>query len=70
MPVCCDAPSHPWDRWQVEQRWMPKALRCLIVGENPGDVSSEYFYEPPAAADDLAACMASCTLPRVGETRG
>jgi hypothetical protein len=27
---------------------MPKPLRCLIVGENPGDVTSEYFYEPPA----------------------
>jgi hypothetical protein len=24
-----------WDRWQVE-RWMPKPLRCLIIGENPG----------------------------------
>jgi hypothetical protein len=20
---------------------------CLIVGKNPGDVTSEYFYEPP-----------------------
>jgi len=48
MPTCCDAPSHPWDRWQVERLWMPKSLRCLIVGENPGDVPSEYFYEPPA----------------------
>jgi len=27
---------------------MPNSLRCLIVGENPGDVTSEYFYEPPA----------------------
>jgi len=26
---------------------MPKPVRCLIVGENPGDVTSEYFYEPP-----------------------
>jgi hypothetical protein len=26
---------------------MPKPMRCLIVGENPGDVTSEYFYEPP-----------------------
>ena len=48
MPACCDAPSHPWNRWQVERLWMPKPLRCLIVGENPGDVTSEYFYEPPA----------------------
>jgi hypothetical protein len=32
---------------RVERLWMPKPLRCLIVGENPGDVTSEYFYEPP-----------------------
>jgi hypothetical protein len=24
MPACCDAPSHPWDRWQVERLWVPK----------------------------------------------
>jgi hypothetical protein len=23
-------------------------LRCFIVAENPGDITSEYFYEPPA----------------------
>jgi hypothetical protein len=45
---CCEAPSHPWDRCQVEKRWMPTRLRCLIVAENPGDVTSEYFYEPLA----------------------
>lgn len=44
---CCKATSHPWDRWQVEQRWMPDPLRCLIIAENPGDVTSEYFYQPP-----------------------
>jgi hypothetical protein len=27
---------------------MPQALRCLIIGENPGDSDSEYFYSPPA----------------------
>jgi hypothetical protein len=48
VPDCCDALSHPWDRWQVERLWMPKSLRCLIVGENPGDVTSPCFYEPPA----------------------
>jgi hypothetical protein len=48
MPACCNAPSHPWDRWRVGQRSMPTPLRCLVVGENPGDVTSEYFYEPPA----------------------
>jgi hypothetical protein len=48
MPRCCDAPSHPCDHFDVERRWMPKTVRCLIVGENPGDVDSEYFYEPPA----------------------
>jgi hypothetical protein len=50
MPACCDAPSHPWDRWQVERLWMPKPLRCLIVGENPDDVTSQYFYEAPLVA--------------------
>jgi hypothetical protein len=45
---CCGAKGHPWDRFEVEKRWMPKTLRCLIIGENPGDVSSPYFYEPPA----------------------
>jgi hypothetical protein len=24
---CCDSASHPWDRWHVEQRWMPHPLR-------------------------------------------
>jgi hypothetical protein len=28
-PACCDAPSHPWDRWRVERLWMPKSRRCL-----------------------------------------
>ena len=46
MVACCNAPSHPWNRWDVECRWIAKNLRCLIVGENPGDVTSEYFYEP------------------------
>jgi hypothetical protein len=47
MLSCCHATSHPWDRWQVEKRWMPEPLRCLIIAENPGDVTSEYFYQPP-----------------------
>ena len=48
MPACCDAPSHPWDLWQVDRLWTPKPLRWLIVGENPLNITSPYFYEPPA----------------------
>lgn len=28
---------------------MPADLRCFIVGENPGDVESAYFYDPTRA---------------------
>lgn len=49
MPACCSAVKHPWDEHEVERRWLPRALRCLIIGENPGDTTSEYFYQPPAS---------------------
>src|SRR4051812_28971492 len=47
MPACCGA-EHPWDRYHVQQKWWPKVLRYLIVGENPGNLGSEYFYAVPA----------------------
>jgi len=47
--ACCDAEIHEWDRWEVERQWLPSILRCFIVGENPGDRTSEYFYNPPAS---------------------
>jgi hypothetical protein len=46
--ACCGAANHPWDREDVEHRWLPRALRCFIIGENPGDTTSEYFYHPPS----------------------
>jgi hypothetical protein len=54
--ACCGAEGHEWDRLEVETRWLPKKLRCFIVGENPGDTVSEYFYERLAShtSDDVA----------------
>lgn len=49
MLACCGAEKHEWDRWEVERRWLPATLRCFVVGENPGDTTSEYFYERPAS---------------------
>jgi hypothetical protein len=49
MLACCGASQHQWEEHEVERRWLPRVLRCFIVGENPGDTHSEYFYEPPAS---------------------
>ena len=56
MHTCCGAEKHGWDRLEVERCWLPPILRCFIVGENPGDTTSEYFYERPAsyAQDEVA----------------
>lgn len=56
MPACCGVEKHGWDRLEVERRWLPPTLRCFVVGENPGDTRSEYFYERPAshAQDEVA----------------
>src|SRR5262249_42405750 len=48
MLVCCGALEHPWDTYNVEKDWMPATIRCLVVGENPGSTTSEYFYNPPS----------------------
>ena len=45
--VCCDAERHQWEKHEVERVWLPRVLRCFIVGENPGDKTSKYFYELP-----------------------
>lgn len=47
MLSCCGAAAHPWDQYEVEKRWRPPTVRCLIVGENPGALTSEYFYAVP-----------------------
>lgn len=49
MPECCGAERHQWEKHEVEPRWLPRVLRCFIVGENPGDTKSQYFYETPAS---------------------
>ena len=49
MLSCCKAEKHGWERFYVERSWLPAMLRCLIVGENPGGPSSEYFYERPVS---------------------
>lgn len=56
MLPCCGEHQHQWDRLEVEQEWLPPALRCFIVGENPGDTMSEYFYQRPASyeSDEVA----------------
>lgn len=43
---CCNHP-HPYDHFDVQGRWRPSQLRCLIIGENPGSPESVYFYDPP-----------------------
>lgn len=47
MLSCCGAAAHPWDQYEVEKRWLPQSVRCLVVGENPGALNSEYFYAVP-----------------------
>ena len=56
MLTCCGAVRHQWEEHEVERRWLPRVLRCLVVGENPGDSDSEYFYEPPDSyeSDEVA----------------
>ncbi len=49
MRTCCGAEKHEWDRQEVERCWLPQTLRCFVVGENPGDTTSEYFYKRPAS---------------------
>lgn len=49
MHGCCCTKKHQWEEHEVEQQWVPARLRCYIVGENPGDTRSHYFYERPAS---------------------
>ncbi len=42
---CCEADAHPWDKFAVPATWFPPSLRCLIVGESPGDKTSVYIYD-------------------------
>ena len=62
MPACCNAVSHPWDQHEVQQRWLPGTLRCLIIGENPGDTDSQYFYAPPQSYARDRVIVRRCLL--------
>lgn len=42
---CCSG-RHPFDSRAVPEAWRPQDLRCLIIGESPGDTDSAYFYDP------------------------
>ena len=54
MLVCCGASAHQWEEHGVERRWVPQTLKCLIIGENPGDATSQYFYDkPPSYSSDV-----------------
>jgi hypothetical protein len=53
MLACCGATKHQWEEHEVERRWVPTRLRCLIIGENPGSTASQYFYQrPPSYTSD------------------
>jgi len=49
---CCGK-LHAWDIYDVPNRWKPQRVRCLIVGENPGEQDSMYFYDVPANHDPV-----------------
>jgi hypothetical protein len=50
---CCGK-CHGWDVYDVARRWTPSTIRCLIVGENPGDESSPYFYQAVVDRDPVS----------------
>src|SRR5688572_27617810 len=51
MLPCCKAELHPWDYYKVAAEWLPQEVRCFIIGENPGNTNSEYFYSAPGSYD-------------------
>lgn len=62
MLSCCGAAAHPWDQYEVEKRWLPRTVRCLIVGENPGALDSEYFYMVPTNYASDRVIVRRCLL--------
>lgn len=42
--ACCKSLHHPWEQFSVAEAWMPAQLRCLIIGESPGQDAEKYFY--------------------------
>lgn len=43
---CCGAQEHPWNTFSVATEWLPDVLRCLVIGESPGEDETKYFYNP------------------------
>lgn len=41
---CCDSQEHPWKTFSVATEWSPNVLRCLVIGESPGEDETKYFY--------------------------
>lgn len=51
---------HPFDSCRVRERWWPRHLKCLIIGESPGNPGSDYFYTPlPRIGSDPIAIRAN-----------
>ena len=48
----CGCRRHSYEQFEVERKWRPHRLRCLIVGENPSDEGQPYFYEEPINYDN------------------
>lgn len=46
---CCGERLHAWERFHVDQEWVPADLRCFVVGESPGSAESAYFYDASRA---------------------
>ena len=40
---CC-AQEHPWESFSVNSDWSPTVLRCMVIGESPGEDAAKYFY--------------------------
>ncbi|HYD47507.1 MAG TPA: hypothetical protein VEB21_04135 [Terriglobales bacterium] len=38
--------EHPFESRYVNSVWKPDLIRCLIVGESPGNPGAPYFYDP------------------------
>lgn len=41
---CGCGKEHPWETFSVAGEWMPAPLRCLVVGESPGENAEKHFY--------------------------
>jgi len=66
---CCKAEMHGWDRFEVDRDWLPPTPRCFIVGENPGDTTSQYFYARPASYESDEVTVRRALLRALREHR-